>query len=110
MQSLSGGELKTNRNRHTVLARASRLSVFDEPEAGIDPSELPEPDSGFERMRAKDERIHHDYLPIRNGFSILADRIVVIAEGRVITGRQKGRDSSGDSGDVICSGGLRFLA
>lgn len=43
--SLSGGELKRIEIA-TILARGAKLSVFDEPEAGID-LELPEPDSGI---------------------------------------------------------------
>ena len=50
--SLSGGELKRIEIA-TVLARASRLSVFDEPEAGIDLWSFQNLIQVFERMRAK---------------------------------------------------------
>ncbi len=48
--SLSGGELKRIEIA-TVLARASRLSVFDEPEAGIDLWSFQNLIQVFERMR-----------------------------------------------------------
>ncbi|MEG1575914.1 MAG: ATP-binding cassette domain-containing protein, partial [Clostridium sp.] len=48
--SLSGGELKRIEIA-TVLARASRLSVFDEPEAGIDLWSFQKLIQVFERMR-----------------------------------------------------------
>ena len=50
--SLSGGELKRIEIA-TVLARASRLSVFDEPEAGIDLWSFQNLIQVFERMREK---------------------------------------------------------
>ena len=67
--SLSGGELKRIEIA-TVLARKTRLSVFDEPEAGIGaggrhrPLELPEPDPGV-REHEKDHQgqLHPHHLP-----------------------------------------------
>ena len=50
--SLSGGELKRIEIA-TVLARASRLSVFDEPEAGIDLWSFQNLIQVFERMRER---------------------------------------------------------
>jgi len=79
--SLSGGELKRIEIA-TVLARASRLSVFDEPEAGIDLWSFQNLIQVFERMR---ENTKGSIMIISHQERILniADRIVVIADGRV---------------------------
>lgn len=79
--SLSGGELKRIEIA-TVIARASRLSVFDEPEAGIDLWSFQNLIQVFERMRKK---THGSILIISHQERILniADEIVVIADGRI---------------------------
>ena len=79
--SLSGGELKRIEIA-TVLARASRLSVFDEPEAGIDLWSFQNLIQVFERIR---ENTKGSIMIISHQERILniADRIVVIADGRV---------------------------
>ena len=79
--SLSGGELKRIEIA-TVLARASRLSVFDEPEAGIDLWSFQNLIEVFERMR---ERTKGSIMIISHQERILniADRIVVIADGAI---------------------------
>lgn len=79
--SLSGGELKRIEIA-TVLARASRLSVFDEPEAGIDLWSFQNLIQVFERMR---ESTDGSILIISHQERILniADEIVVIAEGQI---------------------------
>lgn len=79
--SLSGGELKRIEIA-TVLARGTRLSVFDEPEAGIDLWSFQNLIQVFERMRqATDGSI----LIISHQERILniADEIVVIADGKI---------------------------
>ncbi|MFR8547927.1 MAG: ABC transporter ATP-binding protein [Lachnospiraceae bacterium] len=81
--SLSGGELKRIEIA-TVLARGTRLSVFDEPEAGIDLWSFQNLIQVFERMQ---ERIEHgSILVISHQERILniADEIVVIADGRIV--------------------------
>lgn len=80
--SLSGGELKRIEIA-TVLARQSSLSVFDEPEAGIDLWSFQNLIQVFERMRAKTKG---SIMIISHQERILniADRIVVIADGRVL--------------------------
>ena len=86
--SLSGGELKRSEIA-TVLARASRLSVFDEPEAGIDLWSFQNLIQVFERMR---EKTKGSIVIISHQERILniADRIVVIADGRITkTGRKE---------------------
>lgn len=77
--SLSGGELKRIEIA-TVLARATKLSVFDEPEAGIDLWSFQNLIQVFERMR---EATQGSVLIISHQERILniADEIVVIADG-----------------------------
>ena len=79
--SLSGGELQRIEIA-TVLARGTRLSVFDEPEAGIDLWSFQNLISVFERMR---ESTNGSILIISHQERILniADEIVVITDGRI---------------------------
>lgn len=79
--SLSGGELKRIEIA-TVLARATKLSVFDEPEAGIDLWSFQNLISVFERMR---ETTRGTILIISHQERILniADEIVVIRDGQI---------------------------
>ena len=80
--SLSGGELKRIEIA-TVLARKTRLSVFDEPEAGIDLWSFQSLIQVFENMRKsiKDSSI----LIISHQERILeiADQIVVLSDGKI---------------------------
>ncbi len=80
--SLSGGELKRIEIA-TVLARGTKLSIFDEPEAGIDLWSFTNLIGVFEKMRA---RLGGSILIISHQERILqtADRIVVLADGSVI--------------------------
>ncbi len=79
--SLSGGELKRIEIA-TVLARSTQLSVFDEPEAGIDLWSFQNLIQVFERMR---ERTHGSILIISHQERILniADEIIVITDGHI---------------------------
>lgn len=79
--SLSGGELKRIEIA-TILARATKLSVFDEPEAGIDLWSFGNLIKVFEKMH---EKTQGNILIISHQERILniADRIVVIADGRI---------------------------
>lgn len=80
--SLSGGELKRIEIA-TVLARSTRLSVFDEPEAGIDLWSFQNLIAVFEKMRA---RIHDSSIMIishQERILEIADKIVVLNEGRI---------------------------
>ena len=80
--SLSGGELKRIEIA-TVLARGTKLSVFDEPEAGIDLWSFQNLIQVFEQMRdsIKDSSI----LIISHQERILeiADVIIVVADGTI---------------------------
>lgn len=79
--SLSGGELKRIEIA-TILARGTKLSVFDEPEAGIDLWSFGNLIKVFENMYKKTQG---NILIISHQERILniADRIVVIADGQV---------------------------
>ena len=77
--SLSGGELKRIEIA-TILARSTKLSVFDEPEAGIDLWSFGNLIKVFEKMH---EKTQGNILIISHQERILniADKIVVIADG-----------------------------
>ena len=79
--SLSGGELKRIEIA-TVLARGTGFSVFDEPEAGIDLWSFQNLIRVFETMS---EKVSGNILIISHQERILdiADKVVVIADGRV---------------------------
>lgn len=79
--SLSGGELKRIEIA-TVLARGTRLSIFDEPEAGIDLWSFQNLIQVFENIR---KTIQGTVLIISHQERILniADEIVVIRGGKV---------------------------
>ncbi len=79
--SLSGGELKRIEIA-TILARGTKLSVFDEPEAGIDLWSFGNLIKVFENMY---EKTKGNILIISHQERILniADKIVVIADGQV---------------------------
>lgn len=80
--SLSGGELKRIEIA-MINARGTALSVFDEPEAGIDLWSFNNLIKVFERMH---ERTHGTIMIISHQERILniADKIVVLADGRVV--------------------------
>ena len=82
--SLSGGELKRIEIA-TVLTRGTQLSVFDEPEAGIDLWSFQNLISVFERMRQV--RSDRTILVISPPARILniADEIIVLAEGKIVS-------------------------
>ena len=79
--SLSGGELKRIEIA-TILARGTKLSLYDEPEAGIDLWSFSNLIAVFEKMY---EEINGSILIISHQERILeiADKIVVIAGGRI---------------------------
>ena len=79
--SLSGGELKRIEIA-TVLARGTKLSVFDEPEAGIDLW-------SFSMLIRKFEEIHKEkkqsliVISHQEKIISMADRIMVIDDGKI---------------------------
>ena len=80
-ESLSGGELKRIEIA-MINARGTKLSVFDEPEAGID---LWSFNNLIRVFRSMHERTHGNILIISHQERILdiADKILVIAGGKV---------------------------
>ncbi len=85
--SLSGGEVKRIEIA-TVLARGTQISVFDEPEAGIDLWSFSNLIQVFEKMH---EKMGGSIIIISHQERILniADKIVVIADGTVRTTGEK---------------------
>lgn len=79
--SLSGGELKRIEIA-TIIARSTELSVFDEPEAGIDLWSFQNLIKVFEKMHNENEST---ILIISHQERILniADEIIVLADGRL---------------------------
>lgn len=80
--SLSGGELKRIEIA-TVLARGTRLSVFDEPEAGIDLWSFQNLIQVFERMQRKSRDGSIVIISHQERILNIADEIVVLADGRI---------------------------
>ena len=79
--SLSGGELKRIEIA-MIIARGTKLSVFDEPEAGIDLWSFSNLIQVFEHLH---EKINGSIIIISHQERILniADRIIVLADGQV---------------------------
>lgn len=79
--SLSGGEIKRIEIA-TIMARKTKVSVFDEPEAGIDLWSFQNLIQVFEEMHSQ---LHGSILIISHQERILniADEIVLIADGKV---------------------------
>lgn len=81
--SLSGGEIKRIEIA-SILARGTVLSIFDEPEAGIDLWSFKNLISVFQDLK---ERIHGSILIISHQERILniADEIIVLSGGKIIS-------------------------
>ncbi len=80
--SLSGGELKRIEIA-TVLARATKLSVFDEPEAGIDLWSFQNLIQVFQRMRENIKGSSILIISHQERIMNIADEIVVIKDGQL---------------------------
>lgn len=85
--SLSGGEIKRIEIA-TILARKTKVSVFDEPEAGIDLWSFQNLIQVFEEMH---QQLHGSILIISHQERILniADEILLIADGKLVKKRTK---------------------
>ncbi|OON86692.1 ABC transporter ATP-binding protein [Oribacterium sp. C9] len=81
--SLSGGELKRIEIA-TVLAKASKMSVFDEPEAGIDLWSFQNLIEVFQRMREKISNSSILIISHQERILNIADEIIVIKDGSVV--------------------------
>ena len=80
--SLSGGELKRIEIA-TVLAKGSKLSIFDEPEAGIDLWSFQNLIEVFEKMRAHIKDSSIVIISHQERILNIADEIIVLKEGKV---------------------------
>lgn len=80
--SLSGGELKRIEIA-TVLARGSKLSLFDEPEAGIDLWSFQNLIQVFEGMRKNIKDSQVIIISHQERILNIADRLVVIKNGQL---------------------------
>ena len=80
--SLSGGELKRVEIA-TVLARGTALSVFDEPEAGIDLWSFQNLIEVFQGMRASIADSAIVIISHQERILAIADEIIVLKDGRV---------------------------
>ncbi|MCR4754532.1 MAG: ATP-binding cassette domain-containing protein [Lachnospiraceae bacterium] len=81
--SLSGGELKRIEIA-TVLAKASKLSIFDEPEAGIDLWSFNNLIDVFENMRKNIKDSSIMIISHQERILNIADEICVLKEGKLI--------------------------
>lgn len=90
--SLSGGELKRIEIA-MILARASKLSLFDEPEAGIDLWSFQKLIHVFEKMQ---QQIKGNILIISHQERILdiADKIIYLKDGKV--------EKYGEKEQILC--------
>lgn len=80
--SLSGGELKRIEIA-TVLARGTKLSVFDEPEAGIDLWSFQNLIQIFERMQKKNKDGSIIVISHQERILNIADEVIVVADGKI---------------------------
>ena len=85
--SLSGGEIKRIEIA-TMLARSTSLTLFDEPEAGIDIWSFGNLIEVFQKMY---DKIQGNILIISHQERIfdIADRIIVVADGQVVADGEK---------------------
>lgn len=80
--SLSGGELKRIEIA-TILARKTSLSIFDEPEAGIDLWSFQNLIRIFENMRQEIKESSIVIISHQERILQIADEIIVLADGKV---------------------------
>lgn len=80
--SLSGGELKRIEIA-TILARGTMLSIFDEPEAGIDLWSFQSLIHVFEQMRSSIENSSILVISHQERILQIADEIIVVADGKI---------------------------
>ena len=79
--SLSGGEIKRIEIA-SVLARPSRLVIFDEPEAGIDLWSFTGLIAAFEEMK-REKKASQIIISHQERILDVADRIIVVENGSV---------------------------
>ncbi len=102
--SLSGGELKRIEIA-TVLARKTPLTLFDEPEAGIDLWSFKSLIEVFEDMQRAEEKNSIIIISHQERILNIADEILVLADGKIKNAGKK----EDVIGDVLAGTGCRFL-
>ena len=80
--SLSGGELKRIEIA-TILARQTKLSIFDEPEAGIDLWSFQNLIRIFEKMRREIKNSSIIIISHQERILNIADEIILLADGKI---------------------------
>ena len=90
--SLSGGELKRIEIA-TVLAKGSKLSIFDEPEAGIDLWSFQNLIQVFEKMQESNHQGSILIISHQERILQIADKIIVVKGGKV--------ESEGRGADIL---------
>lgn len=80
--SLSGGELKRIEIA-TILARQTKLSIFDEPEAGIDLWSFQNLIRIFEKMQREIRNSSMIIISHQERLISIADKIIVLSEGKI---------------------------
>lgn len=105
--SLSGGELKRIEIA-TVIARKTKLSIFDEPEAGIDLWSFKNLIEVFQKMH---DEIQGSIIIISHQERILniADEIIVIANGEIVNKGSKEEVLDSLLDDTVTTSGCSVL-
>ncbi|MBR0342657.1 MAG: ATP-binding cassette domain-containing protein [Oscillospiraceae bacterium] len=106
--SLSGGELKRIEIA-TVLAKGSKLSIFDEPEAGIDLWSFQNLIEVFEKMRAHIEDSSIVIISHQERILNIADEIIVLKDGKVTAKGPKEEILPGLIGTSSAVGACRMI-
>jgi len=82
--SLSGGELKRIEIA-SILARKASLTIFDEPEAGIDIWSFDKLVGVFKRLKKQNPSASYIIISHQKRLIEIADRIVVLKDGQIAT-------------------------
>ena len=98
-----------------MLARGTKLSIFDEPEAGIDLWSFQNLIQVFERMQEKNRDGSILVISHQERIMNIADEIIVISEGQIAQhGRREeilpgllGTASAADICGAFCQGGTK---
>lgn len=80
--SLSGGELKRIEIA-SILARKARLTVFDEPEAGIDIWSFDKLVGVFKQLRKQNPDAAYIIISHQKRLIEIADRIIILKDGQI---------------------------
>ena len=107
--SLSGGELKRIEIA-TILAKEPQLSIFDEPEAGIDLWSFQNLIEVFKEMRAKIKKSSILIISHQERILNIADEVVVIKNGEIVDMGEKDKILPNLIGTSSAIGACRKMA